>query len=345
MTSPIINPNAVHLGSLRGEPSLTPRMTTVGVLPASKAAASQISKVFAYQSFCDTDSEWRAVLPQSPSEPIVASTRESVQTSGFGVALHPDSQTPVAIRFIGAGRDAGSGVYILKPGQQIRPTGVLVDGRPGFSGFEWGLPFGWLGGGLATIIVLQTPDAAVDWPASTPTEIIFHRQRLTVLGSGDLYNVISTVPATWANNWPMRFPSPLTVRYDVNLDVEYPQGGNPQIAISHASRVVMRLPKLLTTATSMRALFYFIDGLGNPGTTGAADVTAVDVTWPALTSYPLPTGYRQNTVILAPELFTAFACEGLPTAAANRGPAGMLLVSDDPELRFQPVDIIRYGYL
>ena len=45
-----------------------------------------------------------------------------------------------------------------------------------FEGFDYGLPFGWLGGGAATLVVFKTRDADVYWPGNP--EIIYTKSML-----------------------------------------------------------------------------------------------------------------------------------------------------------------------
>jgi len=146
---------------------------------------TQLSAAFPVQSYFDSVLLQTAILSQPPGDSIIGSTLQSPQTPGYGVALHPSSETPIAIRFFG---ERESGVVILTPGS------VLMVGP--FDRFEWGLPFGWLGGGLALLYVLHQPDVKLDFSSNAP-EIIFHRTRVPIEAFGAITNPV---------NWPVAFP-------------------------------------------------------------------------------------------------------------------------------------------
>jgi hypothetical protein len=151
---------------------------------------TQLAATFAFQSYFDSGLLPRAILAQTNGNPIVDSTRQYAQIPGVGVALHPSSQSPVAIKFKGGGAD--SAVVHLTPGQKILPGD--------FTSFEWGLPFGWLGGGPVILYVLGDKNTDVGFP-SVNSPIIFHRQRV-VIEPGDLGPIVP--PNT--PNWPLAFP-------------------------------------------------------------------------------------------------------------------------------------------
>src|SRR5260221_7507391 len=146
---------------------------TRSILPETSAPVQQISRLFLYQSYFDSTLLQNAILEQTRNSPIVESTVQENQIPGYAIGLHPSSQTPVAIQFKLGAQPSSSQAIVLKPGQVVRPHGLPRGMNSGaFSGFRWGLPFGWLGGGVATLLVFSTPDADVSWPG-TP-EVIFH---------------------------------------------------------------------------------------------------------------------------------------------------------------------------
>lgn len=163
------------------------------ILPRTDGPTVQISKIFIPQSFFDSTQLAQALVFQSQGQAIASGTLVESQISGFAVGLAPSSQTPVAVQFKAGGSAGSSGAYILKPGQVVRPVGLVG----AFTGFSWGLPFGWLGGGMANLWIFQSPDAKVDWHGNP--EVVFHRTRITITQPGS-----ANVNA--ANNWPLRFP-------------------------------------------------------------------------------------------------------------------------------------------
>jgi hypothetical protein len=147
---------------------------------------TQLAATFAFQSYFDSVLLSNAILTQTNGSPIVDSTRQYAQVPGIGVALHPASQSPVAIQFHGGSAD--SAVVHLTPGQKLNV------GK--FEQFEWGLPFGWLGGGAVLLYVLGGDEADIDFPQSN-SPIIFHRQRVRIANA--------PVAAPSVPNWPMSF--------------------------------------------------------------------------------------------------------------------------------------------
>ena len=133
-----------------------------------------------------------AILPGSASGPIIASTLKTYSEPGWAVSLSSDSQAPVALR-IKPSRSSryqtqGSTVRLL-PGQTVQPAG-----RSPFAGFDYGLPFGWLGGGVVRLLVSGEPGARVE-SGPVRKEILLHRIALTMGAT------LNTIP-----NWPMRLP-------------------------------------------------------------------------------------------------------------------------------------------
>jgi hypothetical protein len=185
---------------------------------------------FPFQSYFDSTLLQAALLEQQPS---IVSPRDE-QIAGVAAFLHPSSQTPVSIDFI----QAGGGPIILKPGQLIRP------GR--FGSFSWGLPFGWLGGGLAQLLIAQNMET--DLGGSSQAEIIFHRLRIKVIASNAAAVVVTP-------NWPIRFPWPNALRGTSNT----PQGGPAVIGMVTPTKILARLFNVPTLANTARVRLIFVN--------------------------------------------------------------------------------------
>ena len=218
---------------------------TTSATPEMSSPAQQTSRLFAYQSYFDGSLLENAILVQNKNSPIVESTVKEEQIAGYSLGLHPSSQTPVAVQFLAGGQPSTSQAITMKPGQIIRPHGVGRNGAPGhFSGFRWGLPFGWLGGGMAHLIVNPSPDADVLWPGNQ--EVVFHRTRLHIFQRNAL-------PAAAPKNWPTRFPWTQAAQGSVPLD----QSGSANIAVT-PTKTLIRLfntnPIVLAAAANMRFL-------------------------------------------------------------------------------------------
>lgn len=189
-------------------------------------APAPITQDFPFQSYFDTALMQKALLPQTtsivgPGAPNMPGTPPlTVQTGGLAVQLHPSSMTPIAIDFTLANGVPSSPV-LMKPGQIIRP------GR--FSSFQWGLPFGWLGGGIATILLAQ--NELSDFGAPANAEVVFHRQRMQIIASTS----VAVVPVP---NWPIRFPWPGAISGAVGGT---PQGQLPTGGVVNPTKIMARL--------------------------------------------------------------------------------------------------------
>lgn len=288
------------------------------ITPEQMSPAIEQTFIFPLQSYLD-DAGATALMRQQLNKGIVGASAALQKTPGYALGLHPSSETPVAVSFDAGGQRDDSSVYILKPGEVIRPHGAPKGEFGGFSGYAVGLPFGWLGGGLARLVVFKTPDANVVW--RDDTEVLFHRVRLPITD----FATLATEP-----NWPVRFP------WSNAASGANPQGSNPSISIAKQTRIelCLRVSGLAAAATMF---------LGFRGTdafdTGADGVTVsttqqrgqVLVTWPV------------------PEVGdTSFPIVELTGGPANRlGGAECLvdLASADVALIGEYVDILRYGTL
>lgn len=333
---------SIHMSTLQGRTD-APR-DRADVLPDSKAAANQISKTFAYQSYFDSTFLERAVLPQAPNNPIVQSTLEQQQLSGQAIGNHPDSQTPVAVLFSGEGRQSGSAIHIIPPGGIVRPAGDRITSQSAFQSFSWGLPFGWLGGGTATISVFQTPQAWANWVPGV-AQVLFHRFRARIYAPADL-PVAADLSDDWPRNWPIRFPSLLTARGGAVGIPTIPQGGSPQIAITRPGQTLLTLQRTVGAATSMKAVFYHTTDFSDELSAQPAPIPlySIEFTVPARTPYAYTAGYTEYTTFEGPAELSRLGCDGKTGSAATLT-AGVVFVSDDPALQGQYLDVARYGYL
>lgn len=297
------------------------------VLPDTHSPCQQMSRIFEFQSYFDNTLLQTAILSQRRNSPIVESTAKEEQVPGYAIGLHPSSQTPIALQFKIGGQPTSSQAIILKPGMVVRPHGLPRDKKTGsFSGFVWGLPFGWLGGGLATILVFQTPDADVAWPGNP--EVIFHRTRMQITNAAGL-------PAGIApKNWPTRFP--WTQAFQGASSVS--QQGTSQIAVE-PTKVIMRLRLAsLAAANTMRIVFqetndFDLDSAGAVIATPAGFVEQVWGTYAAA-------GGAGNLSTQYPYIILG---QDVTRLAAENG--GVVLQDMTGGLVNQYIDVVRYGRL
>lgn len=301
------------------------------VLPDVNSPALQISKIYPFQSYFDDALLETALIRQPPNDPIVVPdiggfpdpTNGEIQAPGYAIGLHPSSQTPIAVQFKVGGQRASSSPVVLKPGQVIRPHGLLAGMKSGsFSGFRMGLPFGWLGGGLATVVVFLTPDSTTTWVERS--EVLFHRARYAIQAPAD-------VPAVFPLNWPLRFP------WSQAFSDTQSQQGKALVGIARPTRVEMmlRLTDLAAPAT-FRMMFqasndFGINGVGTLITTEAA---WVEVPWPI---------YATHGVVGVSDFPVQELAGPISRLAADDG--GVALTSTDVEIQGEFVDICRYGAL
>jgi len=306
---------------------------TPPVIPETMAPSQQVSRVFTFQSYFSDTLLQNALLAQRRNDPIVNATGnltlKEEQIPGYSIGLHPSSQTPVALQFKVGGKFSSAAPLILKPGQVVRPMGLPRDVQTsGFSGFAWGIPFGWLGGGLATIVVNPSSDADVAWPGNP--EVIFHRQRMKILAPADL-------PAAASYNWPTRFP--WTQAFGGTIAAPISQAGTAQIAIE-PTRVLMRLRMATVGAASRMRIVLQGTNDFDLDSAGATVLTAcgyIDVTWGVVAG----SGGAGN---LATQYPIAEPTTIWPRLSADDG--GVQLVDmTGGTLANQYVDVVRYGRL
>lgn len=307
-----------------------------GGTPEVGGAAIQLSQNFAFQSYFDSTLLSKALQSQPPNQPIVPAASaalaaaQSPQISGYGLGLHPSSQAPIAVQFKAGSRGSTSSVYTMKPGEVIWPFG----GDP-FSGFKYGLPFGWLGGGTATLVVLLSSNADVKWHGNP--ELIFHRARFAIKQPTDLTSGGSFNNAP--KNWPMRFPWTQALQGSNSI----PQQGNAQLAIVEPTKVIMALrtaTAALANPSDMRVLFQGTNDLGLDST------DAVVLTNPLFETYTWPSYANSGTSgnLVSPDPIIVSA-QGIARLAADDGGVLMLDLTGSAGLTGLFVDVCRYGRL
>lgn len=290
----------------------------------SDAPAVEVIDQFQYQSYFDDTLGARALLRQPPGEQIVPSTLSQVNISGYAVGLHPSSEAPVAVQFKKGEMQGDSPVYHLKPGQVIRPFGF--NGKPGrFSGFDYGVPFGWLGGGAVTLVVFRTEDATVEW--LDRSEVIFHRMRLPILQP-------AAVPAAVVPNWPTRFPWPGAAIGSTAVS----QAGKPILSVN-PTRILLSLRTALAAAATMRVYLIGTDAFGenSAGNIDLTDVRAYDVVWGTWANIASANFATQLQVQEVGEIITRLG--------AQEGGVFLVDASGTTALNGMYVDIVRYGVL
>ena len=274
-------------------------------------AISQIPISFLFQSYLDSALEENALLAQPTNELIVPSTKRNFQGVGYAVGVAGFSDTPVAFRFYGS--DSDSGVIFCRPGQVIRP------GK--FQAFDYGLPFGWLGGGRAVIYIAHSPETELDLGISRP-ELIFHRTRIQIEASA---NPLPTLK----RNWPLHFPWTRAFQGTTLVD----QRGNPIIRVE-PTRALMRLRSQIAAPAIVGLVFRGSREFdeGSTGVVGVADLNSTfcevqfnPSTDPSFAPYPMAT---------IPEDFLRLACDEGGLSILGLGVAALTGLE---------VDIARFG--
>lgn len=301
------------------------------LISETAAPAFEVTAKYLFQSYFDDTLGARALLQQSPGEPIVQSTYGTQQVTGYAVGLHPSSEAPVSIRFFTGGQQGASAAYRLTPGQLIRPHGRPGEASGAFSGFEFGLPFGWLGGGSVMLVVLRTPDANVCW--NSAPEMIFHRLRLQIVDPAAI-----PVSTAISQNWPHRFPWPGAVGPN-----NVAQAGQPALVVT-PTKTALRLRAATTAAAvTMRALLYGTNDF-DLGEDGLIDTTTEsgyqDISWglDATLAGSIGVGTAQYpTQIFGDSQLTRFS--------SDEGGGVVLVDASGGDLTGTYVDICRYGRL
>lgn len=274
--------------------------------PELGAATSRVDRpyfvrnVFALQSAPYGGGAEQQISAQPASEAIVPSTARLEQLPGRLLGLSPVSQCPIAVEFFGKG--AKTEAIILKPGQTVKPFG-----GDWFSEFRWGLPFGWLGGGVAYVGIAAADDGQIWWGGGDP-EVMFHRVAFR-------FGSAFTNP-----NWPIRFPWPNA--RSLASGTSGAQGGQPVLALS-GTRVLARLDTAVPLAApgTMRVAIKNTDHFDDSVASWVEDVV-----WPMGVAYPIIE-------------------VGTPLAALGGDNAILSITDVDGNLAGLYVEFIRYGRL
>lgn len=305
---------------------------------AEAAGNVQVKTInFPWQSFFDNTQLGQALATQSSSEVIVSSTLTSIPAPGFWVGLHPDSQCPVAVKFKASAGVSDSQGVVLVPGQIVMPHGCAP-----FSGFDAGLPFGWLGGGTVQLVIGKTPAASVDWSFSS--EVVIQRQRVVIQADG--------AAPVFSLGLPTGFPWKNALRYNaVTPTAPFPQGGAALISTSPTrTEMKLRLTALANDALVMMLVKNSQAFDTGPGSTPTLsnDVEAIPILFPKIV----------GSAAYMPTAGFSFPLTGAQLAAAGQGSQspGVLLAGDDSTfcllnesgnaaLNGAFVDIVRYALI
>lgn len=238
--------------------------------------ATQLVETFTYQSYFDNALLQTAILPQTPGgDLIVESTLKRPQVAGVGLALHPASECPVAVRLSG---ERESGTIILTPG-------TVFDTGP-FERFEWGLPYGWLGGGTALLDILHK---GTDGPArfrlqTSSPDLLFHRQRLAV--------ILDAVPvALPVINWPVAFP------WANAFSGAQAQPGS-DVLVVQPTWTMLRLRTTLAAPLTVYGVWRATQDFdtSSTGASSSADVTVQEISFPVTPAGTFPIVWLEDPV-------------------------------------------------
>lgn len=296
-----------------------------------RGAAIPRNYIFDYQSFHDTTQLSAAIQTQPVSQSRILPVLQNgilkplnEQVEGVGFALHPASQTPVAVLPNRSSGGSGGSAVILKPGQVYYPGGT-------FKSFDWGLPFGWLGGGLAQLIVLCEEDAGLFW--ATEPEVIFHRMTLPI------YETASN-PLSIAPNWPARFPWANAISNATAAAVA--QGDQPALVVKPTRTLLRPRVAALAGALALRMSFWQTEDLdytfGGTLKTSAQTGSFVDTNFAAFVN----SGFTINGagVIEWPE--KSLTADVLPGIAGDNAIVAFIDTANALGAG-QFIDVVRYG--
>lgn len=246
---------------LRRVPDDTGGAGGVGGSTQSAMGPVVLRKTFPYQSYYDSVALERAVLSQPPSELIVPSTRQVEEASGYGVAVYPASETPIAVQLGSSGSP-----FVLRPGEVFKST-------QRFDMIRYGLPFGWLGGGTVQLRVLQGEHDEVSFFGEH--DVLFHRVRLPLWGlaAAPALGIRGTSP-----NWPTKFPWPNA--YDFNGNA---QKGQPSLVVT-PTKLAVRVRANVAAGFRMRLVLFQTDDFdllsdGATYDTLGASASFTDLNW------------------------------------------------------------------
>lgn len=307
------------------------------VIPDQSAPALELAFSFAQQSLIQpfgssiTDFSY-SILPQPVNQPIVPSTKSTKQLSGYALALAPDSQCPVAVVFRAGGQPINSNPVVIMPGQIIRPHGVprKYDAHEpaSFSAFDFGLPFGWLGGGIGRVLVFRTEDSLLRYIPNGTTDRLFHTESFKILAAD-----ATTIKPNWPKNFPwVSAKSQLDSTGAVVTNVTA-QGGPGTIAV-RPSYVILELTcnaAGLANAANVDVYMHYTA----PGQTTANAVPVYDqITFPTC-----PNGSNSYLIVNS-----SSSAGGILNAFAD-GYAFVNFVSGDATIQGYTINAYRYGLI
>ena len=308
------------------------------VLPDTESPVVTLSRLYPYQSYFDSALLEKALVQQNPQDPIATLTREDLQLPGYGIGLHPSSETPIAVQLRTGGKSATSSPLVLKPGMVYFPSGT--ERGYGFSGFTFGLPFGWLGGGMATLVVYQMPSSKSAY--DTNAEVIFHRTRIKIYQPANLVappagaGQISQAPY----NWPLRFPWVQAVRGAQGIS----QRGQATFSVVKPTKIEIALRGVnsLAANTNVRLIAQATDDLTRDPNNIVSPLNPVfeDITFPLFTSL----GAGGNLATQNPVILLDYR-NPLTRLAANDGGVVAVDASGAGTLAGCFLDVVRYGHL
>lgn len=184
----------------------TPILRPVATMADSDSPIEMITRSIAFQSGFSTKAQYQNLPVQQGAEinlNAVGQGQSHITKAGYGLALAPWSESPVAVQFL-SGSASTSAVQVLSPGQIVWPF-KTKESTSAFSGFLVGAPIGWLGGGNVCLYVIKSPEADIRWDVRGPKELLIQRIRLQV------YEFVDGEITPGLYNWPLQFNQGTTV--------------------------------------------------------------------------------------------------------------------------------------
>lgn len=298
------------------------------------------TETFQFQSWFDSSLLQNAVVIQPPGS-LMLYPKDS-QYPGRSLSNSPNSQVPIAVTARNGGKGGGSiATFLLAPGQSIAPFDETK-----FKSFTWGMPYGWMGGGLAQLLVSQSYEPGA---VSARPEILFHRSRFAIQQpAGITSGAYNNSPL----NWPIRFP---WVQAFNSSNIA--QAGSPSLA-PEPTRIVMVLRGLSTllTPASMIAVIqgaddFCLDAGGVAGAITQTNPISDSFTWPSFVSIGTSGNLATQNVSLdvGPEHpLVRLGCSSIQSSpSASPTAVGVTFIDNSGVglLANCYVDVVRYGRL
>lgn len=315
-----------------------PSLNEGAAVPSS--GPQQITKIFPFQSYFDASFETltpkpgSALLSQVTNAGIIQSTlQDKQQTEAYAIGLAPWSDAPIAVRMQGKDQGGLSTPIILRPGEIIAPQGLARgEGFRTFRGLEWGLPFGWLGGGLVSLFFFKSPDSLPAWTYGAK-EVCFHKFQTKIIAAN------AVPPSPMYTNWPTQFPWSKAYRGSGTSALD--QTGTPNIAVK-PTKTLIRLNGALDAAESCRIVFWGSDTFDQTSAgippTGQPTITESgywEFTWPATTAGGWP---GHQPILSLPDEVSAIAANAW--GVTFEALAGSQLLTSELS-----VNVARYGLI